>query len=373
MKKFIVCFIVLAAVCFCCSVSISAVETDTFDTEIRQIENSIGEEASRDMDSLGVPQVEDVIASGIDSKKMWEYLSGIAAQNAAAPMSALLIMTAVLMLAGVAESYQYSLRYTETKDIMNVVTVLFTASVVITPATGLASDAVTVIQGASTVMTVYLPVTAGIMAFSGHTVSSAGFYAAAVSAAQVLSKLAANVLSPLLNMILSLSVCAGICSRVTLAGITEALSKGFKIIITFSVSVFVAILGLNGTLSASVDNVANRAARFGLSSFIPLIGSSISEAYGTLQNSIAVLRSGVGVFVILSLFVTFVPLLIRTVLWSAALSIAKTLSEVLAVSSAGSVLHSLNQFVSALRTVLIAVAAVFIISSSVMIRLGGGS
>ena len=174
-------------------------------------------------------------------------------------------------------------------------------------------------------------------------------------------------------MILSLSICASLSSRVSLSGITEALSKGFKYIITFAVSIFAAILGLNGTLSASVDSVANRAAKFGLSSFIPLIGSSISEAYGTLQNSLTVLRSGVGVFVILALFVTFVPLLIRTILWSAALSAAKTLSEVLNVSSAGSILHSLNQFISALRTVLIAVAAVFIISSAIMIRIGGQS
>ena len=212
-----------------------------------------------------------------------------------------------------------------------------------------------------------------LMAFSGKAISSAGFYASAVTAAQLLSKLASSVLTPILNMILSLSVCTGISSRFSLGGITDTLSKWFKYGITFAVSIFSAILGLNGTLSASADTVASRAARFGLSSFIPLIGSSISEAYGALQNSVSLLKSGVGVLVILALFVTFVPLLIKTLLWSAVLSVAKMTGEVLSVSSAVSVLHSLIQFISALRAVLIAVMVVFIISTSIMLRIGGQS
>ena len=373
MKKFIICLAAAVLIFIFCAVDVNAVDTDTFDEEIDRLEDSIGSEPSQDLESLGAAEVDDVIASGIDGKKVFAYITDLIAHNSSAPLSALVLMTAVMLFVGVAESYNYSLRYTETKEVMSAVTALFTVSVVITPVTGLVSDAVTVIRGASAVMTVYLPVMAGIMAFSGHAISSSGFYVAAATAAQAVARLASSVLSPLLNMILSLSVCAGICQRVSLSGITETLSKGFKYMITFSISIFSAILGLNGTLSASADSIADRAARFGLSSFIPLIGSSISEAYGTLQNSLTVLRSGVGVFVILAVFVTFAPLLIRTILWSAALSAAKTLSEVLNVSSAGSILHSLNQFITALRTVLIAVTAVFIISSAIMIRIGGQS
>ena len=352
------------------SVHCSAAIPDTFGQEIKQIEDSVSQDASDDMDRLGASDIDDIITDGVDSEKIWKYLSELIAQNSSGPLSSLAILVAVLLIAGIAESYNHSLRYTETKDIMGVVVGLFTACVVISPITELVSSVGTVIEGASTVMTVYLPVMAGIMAFTGSAIASSGYYAAAVTAAQVLSRIASSVLSPLLNMVLSLSISAGICSRVSLGGITEALSKGFKYCITFAVSIFVAILGLNGALSGSVDSVANKAVKFGLSSFIPLIGSSVSEAYGALQNGITVLKSGVGVFVILAVFVTFIPLLIKTVLWSLTLTAAKTVGEVLSVLSAVSVLHSLIQFISALRTVLIAVLIVFIISSSVMIRIG---
>ena len=370
MKRLFALLITIAALVILCSVSCDAVATDQFDHEMQQIEDSISEEASDDLDKIGASDIDDIISEGVDGKKIWEYLMDSVAENSAAPLASLAVLTAVLLIAGIAESYNYSLRYTETKDIMGVVVSVFTAGVLIAPVTDLVFSAGTIIEGASDVMTVYLPIMAGIMAFSGSAVSSAGYYAAAVTAAQVLSRIASTVLAPLLNMVLSISLSAGVCSRVSLGGVIDMLSKGFKYCITFAVSIFAAILGLNGALSASVDSVANRAAKFGLSSFIPLIGSSISEAYGALQNSIAVLKSGVGVFVILAVFVTFVPLLVKTMLWSLTLTAAKTVSEVLSITSAVSVLHSLAQFISALRTVLIAVMTVFIISSSVMIRIG---
>ena len=342
MKRVFIC-ILTALLLLSCSLRCKAV--GTFDSEIEQIENSISQDASEDLENLDINGVDDVLSKGIDSGKIWDYLISLIGENSKGPLSALIVMVSILLIAGIAESYNYSLRYTETKDIMSVVISLFTLSVVIAPVSEMVSSSVTVIKGASDVMTVYLPVMAGIMTFSGKAISSAGFYASAVTAAQLLSKLASSVLTPILNMILSLSVCTGISSR-------------------FS---FIA------TLSASADTVASRAARFGLSSFIPLIGSSISEAYGALQNSVSLLKSGVGVLVILALFVTFVPLLIKTLLWSAVLSVAKMTGEVLSVSSAVSVLHSLIQFISALRAVLIAVMVVFIISTSIMLRIGGQS
>ena len=370
MKRVFIC-ILTALLLLSCSLRCKAV--GTFDSEIEQIENSISQDASEDLENLDINGVDDVLSKGIDSGKIWDYLISLIGENSKGPLSALIVMVSILLIAGIAESYNYSLRYTETKDIMSVVISLFTLSVVIAPVSEMVSSSVTVIKGASDVMTVYLPVMAGIMTFSGKAISSAGFYASAVTAAQLLSKLASSVLTPILNMILSLSVCTGISSRFSLGGITDTLSKWFKYGITFAVSIFSAILGLNGTLSASADTVASRAARFGLSSFIPLIGSSISEAYGALQNSVSLLKSGVGVLVILALFVTFVPLLIKTLLWSAVLSVAKMTGEVLSVSSAVSVLHSLIQFISALRAVLIAVMVVFIISTSIMLRIGGQS
>lgn len=346
---------------------------ELFEEEKSAIEDRIDDDVKKDMEQLDVTDVDDVIAGGIDPSAFMRYLTGLLSAYSTGPLASLITMTAVILLASVGESYTYSLRYTETRDIMGVVVSLFLTSMIVSPLTEIAASSVSVIQAASSIMTVYLPVMAGIMAFSGHMLSSGGYYAAVVTAAQFISKSASTVLAPLLNVFLSLSVSVSITSKVRLNGLIETVTKGFKYGITFVMSVFVAVLGLNGALSSSADGVANKAARFGLSSFIPLIGASVSEAYGTIQNSVGILRSGIGIFVIVAVFVSFAPLLIRSVLWSAALGLAKSIGEMMSVSSAAMILNALMQFLSALRVLLIAVMTVFIISSSIMISLGGQS
>lgn len=345
--------------------------SERFEEGISRIEDSVDDNTKNEMKQLGISDVDDVITGGIDQAAIWRYLADLLTKYSSGPLSALLILTAVILLSSVAESYTFSLRYTETKDIMGVAVSLFFVTVVISPMTETVSLAVSVIRGASSLMTLYLPVMAGIMAFSGHMISSGGYYAAVVTAAQLLSKIASGVLAPLLNVFLSLSVSASISSKVRLGGLIETVSKGFKYGITFVMSVFIAVIGLNGALSGAADSVADKAAKYGLSSFIPLIGASVSEAYGAIQSSVGVLRSGVGVFVIAAVFVSFAPLLMRTVLWSAVLGISKSIGEMLSVSSSMMIMNALIQFVSALRALLIAVMTVFIISSSIMITIGG--
>lgn len=362
----------LVAAMFLLSIDCAAIEMDTFDEGIEKIEDRIDSDAADDLRELGISGAEDVLG-GIDSGSFWQYLLSVLKDNSTEPLNALLLMTAVLLLVSIAESYTYSLRYTDTMDMMGMTVSLFTASIVFTPITDMVAASIRVIQGASSVMTVYLPVMVGMMAFSGHAVSSGGYYAAVLSASQVISYLASKILEPLLNLILSLSVCASFSTKINLSGWIEMLSKGFKYGVTFVMSVFVAILGLNGALSGAADSVANKAAKFTLSSFIPLVGSSISEAYGTIQNSVGILRSGVGVFVILAVFVAFAPLLARTILWSLMLFAAQSAGEALSVTSACRVLRTLSQFLSALRAVLLAVLTVFIISSAIMMKLGGSA
>ncbi len=342
-----------------------------FDNEKSEIERSVDDETKNRLSELGISGIDDITQKGIDSASVWKYLTELVASYSSGPMAALILLTAVLLFGSIAESYTYSLRYTDTRDIMGVVISLFITSIIVNPVTQLIALSSTVIQGASAMMTVYLPVMAGILVFSGHMISSGGYYAAVITVSQVISRLSVTVFTPLLSVFLSLSVCASISTRIRLGGLIEIASKGFKYGITFMMSVFTAVIGLNGALSGAADSVANKAARFGLSSFIPLIGSSIAEAYGAIQNSVGILRSGAGVFIIIALFICFAPLITQSILWSTTLWVAKSIGEMLSVTSASSMINALSQFLSALRVMLIAVMTLFIISTSIMMSLGG--
>ena len=360
MKRLLCFCAVLMVMLLCGELRCSAAAEDVFDDDVRQIEASVDDQTAAALQSLRAGSVSQITTDGVNAGEIFSYLLRQTASEGKEPLAAVTLMIPVLIFCAVGESYTFSLRYAETKEIMGTMVSLFAASILVSPLTGLIAAAVTVIKGTSALMTVYLPVMAGILLFSGHAVASGGYYAAVV-------------LVPLLNLFLALSVSTGIAPSLRIGGLVQSCGKLFKTCITFAMTIFIAVIGLNSALSSAADSVANKAARFSLSSFIPLIGSSIAEAYGAIQGGVNILRSGVGVFVILAVFVSFAPLLLRVMLWSLAVFAAQTVGEALSVSSAQYVLQALTAFLSSLRALLIAVMTVFIIASAVMMTVGGGS
>ena len=63
---------------------------------------------------------------------------------------------------------------------------------------------------------------------------------------------------------------------------------------SFIMLIFSFVLGINGIISASADNAARKSVKFAASSIIPIIGSAVGDAAGSVSASIAVVRSIVG-------------------------------------------------------------------------------
>lgn len=355
------------------TIPVRAEGIEVFDRDIGVLEDQIPRGAADGLSSMHLQTVDDVLSHGVDGEALAAYLGDLLEQSAGTPLSVLLLLIAVTLLAALGESYTYSLRYTDTKEIMSVAVSLYAATVTVQPVAQLVNEAAGVVQAVSKLMTAYLPLMAGIAAFTGRVVSSAGYYAAVVGASQAVTWLSDAVVTPLLRLFLSLSISAGICPRLKLNGIIGSVGSLMKWTLTGIMTIFTAVVGLNGILESAGDTVAGRTAKFALSSLIPLVGSSVAEAYRSVKGSVNLLRSGVGVFVIVAVLVAFAPVLIKTLLWSAAISLAKITQDAFSVDSTVSILNALSSFMAVLRAVLVAVMTVFVVSTAVMFCVGGAA
>lgn len=367
--------IIAAALLLMLSTSLraDAAEAELFSKEADQLENSLPEELRREMQKLGADSIEGIASDGPALDTALGYLSDLIADSASGPLSVMIVLLSVIVLSAVAEGYVTSLRYTDMKDIMGVAVGVFIAAVIAAPVAELAGGTVSVMSGVSKIMLIYIPIMAGVMAFSGHVIASSGYYAAVIGVSHLIAWLSSHILLPMLNLFLSLAVSSGICSGLHLNSLTELLSKWAKWLLAFAMSLFTAVIGLNGALSGAADSLSGRAARFTLSSLIPIIGSAISEAYNTIQGSLGLLRSGMGVFVIIAVILSFLPLLIRTMLWSLVIQVIRMSGEALGAVSSTKILNAFSSFLSMLTALIICAAVVFVISSAAMMRVGGAS
>ena len=357
---------------FCLSINASAAEIHQFDNSVEELKSTVDDDTVANMEKLGVSDIDITSVKDISLSKTLSLIGDMIAENASGPVASCVMMIAVILLASLLESYTFSLRYVDTKDVMNVVSSLMIILTLVTPVTELIKSAVTVIKGTSTTMLFYVPIMMGIMAFSGHIVSSGAYYTTVMAASQGISQLSSVFFAPIMNCLLAISVACAVSDRVKLSGICELIAKVLKWTITFVMTIFAAILSMQGIASNAADSVASKAVRFSLSSLIPIVGSSVSEAYKSIEGSLSLLRSGLGVFVIIVIIVTFLPLILQILLWQLSIMVAKTAAEVFNVSSTVTIMNAVSSVLSVMLAIIVSITSVFVISSGVLLSVGGG-
>lgn len=330
---------------------------------------NLSDEASRALSELGVTSADADALSALSFENVMAALSKMAGSGMTAPLKGLITMTAVLLLCSMLTAYQNSL--TESGETVQTVAVLCLSGAVAVPAVGFIGTAGDVIVQCANLFLAYIPIMAVMLAASGKAVSSASYQALTVAAGQGVMRVSSDMILPLLHIFLGIAVSSGIAPQVGLGGFLSLITKLTKWLLGFVMAIFTAVLSLRQAASGALDSLGSKAARFALSSFVPVVGSALSEAYKTVQGSLHVLRSGLGIFVILALAFTFLPVLLQGLGWSLCLFVGKALAEALGVSHCAKLLEALGTVFSTLTAVLLCVPAVLLIAAAAAFAIGG--
>ena len=330
---------------------------------------NLSDEASRALSELGVTSADADALSALSFENVMAALSKMAGSGMTAPLKGLITMTAVLLLCSMLTAYQNSL--TESGETVQTVAVLCLSGAVAVPAVGFIGTAGDVIAQCANLFLAYIPIMAVMLAASGKAVSSASYQALTVAAGQGVMRVSSDMILPLLHIFLGIAVSSGIAPQVGLGGFLSLITKLTKWLLGFVMAIFTAVLSLRQAASGALDSLGSKAARFALSSFVPVVGGALSEAYKTVQGSLHVLRSGLGIFVILALAFTFLPVLLQGLGWSLCLFVGKALAEALGVSQCAKLLEALGTVFSTLTAVLLCVPAVLLIAAAAAFAIGG--
>ena len=330
---------------------------------------NLSDEASRALSELGVTSADADALSALSFENVMAALSKMAGSGMTAPLKGLITMTAVLLLCSMLTAYQNSL--TESSETVQTVAVLCLSGAVAVPAVGFIGTAGDVIAQCANLFLAYIPIMAVMLAASGKAVSSASYQALTVAAGQGVMRVSSDMILPLLHIFLGIAVSSGIAPQVGLGGFLSLITKLTKWLLGFVMAIFTAVLSLRQAASGALDSLGSKAARFALSSFVPVVGGALSEAYKTVQGSLHVLRSGLGIFVILALAFTFLPVLLQGLGWSLCLFVGKALAEALGVSHCAKLLEALGTVFSTLTAVLLCVPAVLLIAAAAAFAIGG--
>lgn len=235
---------------------------------------------------------------------------------------------------------------------------------------GAVSAALETVHAAETFVTGFVPVYTGILISSGQLSTAAIYGAGIVAATTVASSVVTLIIRPLAGVLLGLAIVSGIQDS-GLTALSEGIQKTVNWGLGIVVSLFVGLMGLQSSVSAHSDNLAIRTTRYLVGNSIPVIGSSVSEAVGTVTASFKVIRGTVGSGGILALCAIFLPPLLRLLLCSVSLSVSALVGEVMGV---GNLSRSIRAVRSAIGIVIAVLAFYFMalaMCTAIMINSGG--
>ncbi len=115
-------------------------------------------------------------------------------------------------------------------------------------------------------------------------------------------------LTPMLQVTFALAVIAHIAGENRLQGLTQTVSRGITVILTFLVTVLTTVLSYQHSIAEGADGLLLRSVKFAASGVIPVIGGTLGEAMGSAMGAVSFLRATVGsVATVVILVILLIP------------------------------------------------------------------
>ncbi len=333
---------------------------------VEQIEDSLPNAAKEFLNDNDIKAGENEWVGEIGVDKVFSLIFDTAKKKITTPFSLSTLILAVVLISGVLNSHQSSISDSTAAFAVTAVS----AAIITTPLISVINSAVEVLQSLSVFMTAFVSVFAVILASNGQTATSVSMSGLLLGATQIVEIVANHFVIPLMCGYLSVSIASGVSPLLAKTNLNESLKKISFWIMSLVTTVFLGVLSIQTTISASADSLTIRTARFVIGSSVPVAGTVLSEALTTVTASLGVLKTSVAIYGVVACCVIFLPLLIELILWRLCLNVTSIVAQVLSSENICRLLKCVDTAVSVLCGIILLSMALFVISLSVVVSVG---
>ncbi len=356
---------------------ILAFPVTAFATEEDLIDKSLSLSGIDELISIVPEEGKEYFNDGFDEKStekltvsnVFSYIVKAIKEKINKPFRLFLSIVGIIIIASVISAFKEGVTDTS----------VFSAIISLAVSTVLCSSVVESITNASKNITEmsyfllsFIPVFSGVTAASGKIASSIVYQSTVFGAVQLFSQGIVNIIIPLIGIFLAVSIVGASLGVFKVDGLTKSLKTVATWLLSFCMTVFVGLLTIKGLVSTSADTVSVKATKFVISSFIPIVGGALSEAYSSLSGCMGIVKSTVGVFGMLVIIISYLPMVIEIVLMMASVSVSASVGELFERKNEVSVLKSVSSVLSVMLSIILCYGLMTIVSITIILILSNG-
>lgn len=337
-----------------------------------ELTSQVPDQTQEILEQLDLKELDYRILLSLTPEQIWQVCKAAFSKMIRAPLLLLGMLVAVILLCAAMDALKIGFNAKGLEKIFNGVAVLCLITIVLEPVTDCIQKASQAIFQGSMFMNGFIPVFCGILASGGQLVSAGVYHLLLFGTSQVVGQAASQILVPLISIFLAFCFTGAIAPELHLDQIGKTVKKFVNWALGLLLTVYVGLLGIQSIVAVSADTVTVKTAKFVTSSFVPVIGSALSDALVTAQACLKLLKASVGVYGILIAVFTFLPLFAEIICWYLAMQAAAFLGQLMGTGSITKVLEATASALGLLMSITLLFGLLFIISTTVMLVVGAG-
>ncbi len=210
-------------------------------------------------------------------------------------------------------------------------------------------------------MDAIFPILLTLLTAMGGSVSATIYQPAMAVLSNIISSFSSYILLPIFIFSIVFSIVSNLSSTVKLEKFSGFLNSTYKWLMGLVFTIFTAFVSLQGISAGAVDGISIRTAKYAIKSYIPLLGSYLSDGMGIILISSNLIKNAVGIAGLFLLFASILTPLLDLIIFMLALKLIAGIVEPLGNKQIANFVNCLSKNMTLLIALIIALSFVYLI------------
>ena len=251
-------------------------------------------------------------------------------------------------------------------NLINIVCFIAIASIVLKLLLDIIASVSSVITNIEIQTEVIFPVLLTLINALGGVVTATTFQPLLATLSVGITKLFTLVLMPIFISSIIFGIVGNISKNVKLEKFSKFFTSLFTWIIGIVFTIFIAFLTIQGLTVSSVDSISLKTAKFAIKSYVPILGSYLSDGVGLILASSVLIKNAIGATGLILIFATILFPIIKIIILILLFKLSSAILESISDEKVSNFLFNISKSLNMLSVCILAVGFMFLISISLL-------
>lgn len=322
------------------------------------------------LENIDISEIfKDATKGKIDNKKIFGKILNLLGKEVKGTLKTLISILIIVLIHSLLKSITDGLEHKEVSKIIYYVEYILIVTIIMSSFSEIldsVKNSITDLIGFSQSL---IPLLITLMLYTGSITTSSVLEPILLFLIQFIANLIQNLILPVVSIIVVLIVISKISERVQITKLAKFMNTSIVWFLGIVLTLFVGVMSLEGTLTASVDGITAKTTKAAVSNLIPVVGKILGDSVDTVLGCGVVLKNAVGVVgVIVIIGICLLPI-IKLATFSIMYSILSCVIEPLADEKIVKLIEEMSGIFKLLLAILCSVSVLLIIGVTLVIKI----